>query len=594
MSGPDSRCEQSARATLLTTGDKQEDAETYTPRRLSRHSRFLPWADGWWLWETLACFLASSCLIAIIALLILAHGDPVADWEFGSFTLNSIVALLSTIMRVALMVPIAGAIGQQKWLWFQTRQTRQPGRASSNPLEDIELIDSASRGPWGGLVFLTRRFGLHLGTLGAILGIVSLGMGTFTQIVVTSKIHVVNSTITAPSRVESFDIDRLLTDRGIEFRRAFDQALLNANDTQLEMPTCPTGNCHWPIFSTLGMCGSCQDQTSNIQIQCGLTLMSSKALQPWNWTYCAYTYADGDQLYTPREGSDEFGRDYNFDALPVVANYSRARENVGLTIKTPTVRVFLVSAGNTFSDSNTGYYTFRIHDNTYRLRPGPTIHDCKFVWCIQAYNVSVSKGTQTTHKLGQWTDFTQSGDGRDRVLHFNMTNIPSAIIDSIHSGHRNWTVPRIQGDTPTKSVYAETKLYDEPPHDPSNLTFSEFRAHGSRTLLVTNAMRRTGEIDSMAHLYAGTAFTPEQYYDIRFWWLMFPAALIALSTLLLGLTIWTTHELQAEHWKNDALALLYTSVDPVILYSSRQPRDLADHKVTFIRSEGSAVLRKGC
>lgn len=265
-------------------------------------------------------------------------------------------------------------------------------------------------------------------------------------------------------------------DRGIEFRRAFDQALLNANDTQLEMPTCPTGNCHWPIFSTLGMCGSCQDQTSNIQIQCGLTLMSSKALQPWNWTYCAYTYADGDQLYTPREGSDEFGRDYNFDALPVVANYSRARENVGLTIKTPTVRVFLVSAGNTFSDSNTGYYTFRIHDNTYRLRPGPTIHDCKFVWCIQAYNVSVSKGTQTTHKLGQWTDFTQSGDGRDRVLHFNMTNIPSAIIDSIHSGHRNWTVPRIQGDTPTKSVYAETKLYDEPPHDPSNLTFSEFRA----------------------------------------------------------------------------------------------------------------------
>lgn len=159
MPRPDSRCEQSARSTLLTAGDKQEDAETYTPRRLSLYSRFLLWADKWWLWETLACFLASSCLVAIVVVLVVAHGDPVAVWEFGSFTLNSIVALLSTIMRVALMVPIAGAIGQQKWLWFQTRQ---PGRASSNPLEDMELIDSASRGPWGGLILLTRRFGLFV------------------------------------------------------------------------------------------------------------------------------------------------------------------------------------------------------------------------------------------------------------------------------------------------------------------------------------------------------------------------------------------------------------------------------------------------
>lgn len=352
------------------------------------------------------------------------------------------------------------------------------------------------------------------------------------------------------------------------------------------------------------MCGSCVDQTPNIVIDCGLTFVSSKAQQPWNTTYCAYSYADGGIPDTPREGSDDPGRDYNFDALPLVTNYSRAQRNYAPALARK-VRVFLVSAANTFSSLDT-YYKFRIHDNTYRLSQGPTIQECRFSWCIQAYNVSYSNGTQSTQKLGQWTNITEPANPPYIAKNFNMTGMPSSILDTIRSGNHNWTVPQIPGDIPTRSVYAEAGLYYEPPHEPGNLTFSEFRAVSmyritnysawieNAAMSITNAMRRTGEVDRIAHLYAGTAFAPEQFYDIRFWWLIFPAALIALSTLLLGLTIWTTHQLQVEHWKNDALALLYTSVDPGILYSSPQPRDLADHKVTLIRSEGSAVLRKGC
>ena len=47
-----------------------------------------------------------------------------------------------------MVLSVAAAIGQSKWLWFQD---------DSRILQDIELFDDASRGPLGSLRMLSTR-----------------------------------------------------------------------------------------------------------------------------------------------------------------------------------------------------------------------------------------------------------------------------------------------------------------------------------------------------------------------------------------------------------------------------------------------------
>jgi len=61
-------------------------------------------------------------------------------------TLNTFVALFSTMSKAAFMLPIAEAISQCKWNWFRT----------DRPLSDFETFDEASRGFWGSLALLFR------------------------------------------------------------------------------------------------------------------------------------------------------------------------------------------------------------------------------------------------------------------------------------------------------------------------------------------------------------------------------------------------------------------------------------------------------
>ena len=57
-----------------------------------------------------------------------------------SMTINSLIAVFSTIMKSAMLLCAAECISQSKWIWF---------RANEIALTDIEVYDIASRGPWG-------------------------------------------------------------------------------------------------------------------------------------------------------------------------------------------------------------------------------------------------------------------------------------------------------------------------------------------------------------------------------------------------------------------------------------------------------------
>ena len=118
-----------------------------SPHPKLRRANFLKrlWYD-WWLPELLFAGFTLICLALTWIVLLLFHSKSKRDWPGGDrVTLNTVLSVLATGIDSALLLVVASAMGQLKWVWF-TRRTRT--------LEEFEDFDRASRGPLGGLKLL--------------------------------------------------------------------------------------------------------------------------------------------------------------------------------------------------------------------------------------------------------------------------------------------------------------------------------------------------------------------------------------------------------------------------------------------------------
>ena len=132
-----------------TTNDTRHSTIKSPP---ARHHRFSSRGQVLWPLQT-AAWIASLLLFgAIIALLSVTHSRPQPEWSFRghSITIGALLSVLGTLSTIFIMVPITASLGQLKWIRFK----QQP-----RPLSEHELIDQASRGPWGSLKLLWKRRG---------------------------------------------------------------------------------------------------------------------------------------------------------------------------------------------------------------------------------------------------------------------------------------------------------------------------------------------------------------------------------------------------------------------------------------------------
>lgn len=129
------------------------------------------WSD-WWLWEIGSSFLSLGCVVAIVVILLNLHGKPLSSWRVP-IAPNALVSLFATIAKAALLLPVASCISQLKWLYFERK---------AHPLNELQIFDDASRGPWGALQLLWRvNLGAVLASCGSALTIVALAMDPFAQ-----------------------------------------------------------------------------------------------------------------------------------------------------------------------------------------------------------------------------------------------------------------------------------------------------------------------------------------------------------------------------------------------------------------------------
>jgi hypothetical protein len=113
--------------------EKSPESSTTTKKYFASH-------PSRWTFELIAAAVSIAAMVSLIGVLYSYDNRVVQTLSLG-ITLNGLVAILSTICRTALMIPVAAGLSQGKWLWFSLKR-----EGSGRRLLDLETFDSASRG----------------------------------------------------------------------------------------------------------------------------------------------------------------------------------------------------------------------------------------------------------------------------------------------------------------------------------------------------------------------------------------------------------------------------------------------------------------
>ncbi|ETS76326.1 hypothetical protein PFICI_11713 [Pestalotiopsis fici W106-1] len=214
-----------------------------------------------WLFQSLSCLLSVTLLYCLITIALTYGNRPLNQWRTTMFSMSALVSVLSTVMKGALMVPLADTISQQKWSWF-----RQP--LEGKPFKDVERIDRVSRGTWGSFQWLLNSpMASKIISLGAFLTILTLAFDVFSQQFISIDIRTVPDqlgTAYFPWVYNKTEYDRLAW-LGAMYSGFF------SHEVRDLAATCSSSNCTWSAISSVGICGACHDVTHTM---------------PTNWKQC--------------------------------------------------------------------------------------------------------------------------------------------------------------------------------------------------------------------------------------------------------------------------------------------------------------------
>lgn len=215
-------------------------------------SRWHSLTSDTWFYEIIAINFSILCFVATICVLWVYDQKPVPLFSYG-VTLNTMISILATGCKTSLVFLLGGSIGQLKWIWFQDAR---------RPVRDIQSFDDASRGPWGSLVILLQDKGRSLVSLGAAIMLLAIPFDPFMQQMLRYPLKEISTVSPQAVAKQSFGFfaenPRNLPDFGM--KSAINAAIWS--DGFEVPPSCPSGNCTWPTFRSVGLCSRCHDLTA--------------------------------------------------------------------------------------------------------------------------------------------------------------------------------------------------------------------------------------------------------------------------------------------------------------------------------------------
>ena len=222
--------------------------------------------DSWAL-EFLSWLAATVMLLALLILLGTFNGKSLRQWH-SNLSLNTIIAVVSQLMQMVLMVPIASTLCQLQWLWYRDRK----------PLKDFAYFGDASTGPWDSLVLLYKHYTSLIVWLGVMCMLLQALLGIFAQqalsildrnIPIAANGSISRSlTYTTPSGTEQ--IGPIVPPEVVpEMKLAIFTGLLRDGVGPSEVSgSSGSGNCTFGTFTSMAVCASVEDVTSSIVADC--------------------------------------------------------------------------------------------------------------------------------------------------------------------------------------------------------------------------------------------------------------------------------------------------------------------------------------
>lgn len=102
-------------------------------------------ASWWWWWEIAALIINMTSIILVVIILSKYQNIALSAWPLP-IKPNSLIAAITTIGKAAMLIPVTSCISQLKWRHFSAPRPC--------PLHYLQLMDDASRGPWGSAMLL--------------------------------------------------------------------------------------------------------------------------------------------------------------------------------------------------------------------------------------------------------------------------------------------------------------------------------------------------------------------------------------------------------------------------------------------------------
>jgi hypothetical protein len=545
----------------------------------------------------------------MIVILVVLQNQPLGKWPLGL----TLITILSKVASAALILPISEAIGQLKWSWFHGK--------NSKDAFDFEIFDKASRGAGGSFLLLCRTRGRSLAAMGAVLTLLLLAIDTFFQQVTDLPTkwtlygeglvpRVVRYESDNPKDfqdgVETITADKYLLPVSETFFLANGtMPVVFGNGNRPEIPlSCPTNNCTWPPYDTLGLCGKCVETPQLLKHAClptrvdwTSTLNATVSSYP-NTTVCGYflnaTTADPTLMSGYIMGPDGApeGETLVMRTLPLISNPLRI-PLWGGSINFKQVRnpIFDVLISSIVDKA-------QVHAHV-----APALHECMLEWCVKtiesfywegSYHEKVSKTYKNGTARGPLWSVRPYNDDFLEMEYFENVTISTVPEGSIVS-EPAWGV---SNDTMFNTVIIFDRLFPafatvaNDSVDPLLrwrlghktqvrtkalkavpwLTSDDIAKHMERlAVALTNAVRSGS---ASTELVPGKAFLAETYVAVHWAWLAFPIAMLSLSIIFLSATIVKTNGGEEE-----AIGMWKTSAMPTLIYSL--PQDVRDKLSSF-------------
>ncbi|OHF01862.1 hypothetical protein CORC01_02740 [Colletotrichum orchidophilum] len=503
----------------------------------------------WWYLEIGCCFLAMASLVSQAVVLWQYDGKPQDSWPSTTLTLNGLIAILATVCRATFMITVGAILSQSKWNHFSGRGKS----AGYRRLDDFGLFDDASRGSWGSLQLMWRFKGAHIACVGALLTMLSLALGFFSQQLITLRVDQVRSsspgqagTVARSQWVNTVTGYANSWSPQTPTKLAMYEGFMSPG-VSLPQVLCPTGNCTWPITPTVGVCGACVDLTAEIKINRSPS------------SFCIVSAPDGTQL----SGYCGSGSDF----MPVF-NISTGSNR---TFESTDTRMVKADAPNLIAQ----FSALGIPGGMPATTPldDSRAAECALWYCLQAREVTVKSGELSDNIIDTWSEAAGSSTPDGRNVTF--ANIPAHFNTEAGKsyGMGPWQMYAMQGyakeniignvsaDGTLGIVFASASPYADGMH----ASFDDVNSWMERlTRSMTNDVRLNSNDRTDSDAFRGTVFATQVVIVVRWAWIGYAVALVSLSAIYLVVEVVRTNRSGLQPWKSDVLLPVCMDMDDEI------------------------------